>query len=102
MIKKIIFLAIIGAIVYLNFTNPKPEAHRAVILAELQKSGPVSQELQEKIFRNIDFSNFLVFSAMKTIDDSDMITLGYLKQVKLVNQEWVSRIREKYRAYFSD
>lgn len=100
MIKKIVLLAIVVAIVYLNYTNPKPEAHRAVILAEMQKSGPVPQQLQEKIFRDIDFSNFMVCSAMKTIDESDMITLGYLKQVKLVNQEWAERIRKKYQAYF--
>ncbi len=98
MIKKIILLALIAGIAYLNYTNPSEDDHRTLLLAELQKSGPVSAELQEKIFRDVDFSNFMVCSAMKSIEDSKMISLGYLKKVKGVNDQWALNIRKKYRA----
>lgn len=99
MIKKILFLAVIAALVYLNTTNPKASDHQALLLAELEKSGPVPQELQAKIFRDIDFSNLLVCSTMKTIDDSKLISLGYMKDVKMVNTNWAEGVRQKMQAY---
>ncbi|MCK4535596.1 MAG: hypothetical protein KAT93_01205 [Desulfuromonadales bacterium] len=101
MIKKIVFLAIVAGIVYLNYTNPKQADHEALLLAELQSSGAIPVELQEKIFRDIDFSNFLVCSAMKTSEESKMISLGYLKNVKMVNTSWAEDVRKKYQVYFS-
>jgi hypothetical protein len=101
MIKKLVFLAIIAGLVYLNHTNPKQTTHRAVLLEELQKSGPVPVEMQEKVFGNVDFSNFLVCSTMKTIDESKLISLGYMKKVKLVNRKWADEVRTKNLAYSS-
>jgi hypothetical protein len=99
MIKKIIFLAIIAGIVYLNYTNPKESDHRALLLAELESSGAVPVEVQEKIFRDVDFSNFLICSTTKTVDDSKLISYGYLKQVKLSNTSWAETVRKKYRDF---
>lgn len=98
MIKKIVFLAFIAGLVYLNYTNPKEADHRAMLLEQLQITGPVSAGLEEKIFKDVDFSNFLVCSFMKTIEDSKMISLGYQKKVKLVNDKWMEDSRQKYRA----
>ena len=97
MIKKLIFLAFIAGIVYLNYTNPKLADHRALLAEELQTAGHVSAQMQEKIFQNIDFSNFLVCSVTKTVDDSKMISLGYMKKVKLVNQSWLQDVRKQHR-----
>ena len=97
MIQKLIFLAFIAATVYLNYTNPKLADHQALLAEELQKTGYIPVEIQEKIFQNIDFSNFLVCSVTKTVDDSKMISLGYLKQVKLINKNWVQDVRKEYR-----
>ncbi len=95
MFKKLIFFAIIAGLVYLNYTNPKREDHEAVILAALQKSGPVSEEQFAAATKDIDYSNFMIGSATKTSVDSKMISYGYLKKVKLVNDEWLKQTTQK-------
>jgi len=95
MLKKLLFLAVIAGLVYLNMTNPGRADHREKLLAELEKSGPVSARTKENIFRDLDFSNFLVCSTMKTIEDSKMITVGYRRNVELVNSEWLASVRKQ-------
>ena len=38
MIQRILIFALIGGLVYLNYTTPKEEQHRAATLAELQET----------------------------------------------------------------
>jgi hypothetical protein len=95
MIKKLIFFAIIGGLVYLNYTNPKREDHEAVILAALQRSGPVSAEQFAAALKDVDFSNFMVCSATKTTLDNKVITFGYRKKVELKNDAWVRQTMQK-------
>ena len=97
MFKKLIFLIIIGGLVYLNVTTPKQAEHEALLLEELQQFGPVSEALEERVFSQLDFSNFMVCSAIKTSEDSKMLTLGYLKKVKLVHTEWAQEAYKKYQ-----
>ena len=93
--KKLLFLIIAAGLVYLNYTNPTREDHEALLLAELQALGPVSEEQFAKATRNIDYSNFMLCSATKTTVDSKIITFGYLKQTKLVNDKWVKETMQK-------
>ena len=95
--KKLLFLIIAGGLVYLNYTNPTREDHEELLLAELQALGPVSEEQFAQATKDIDFSNFMVCSATKTALDNKMITLGYLKKVKLVNAKWISETVQKLR-----
>lgn len=95
MFKRIILFALIAGLVYLNYTTPKIEDHKALLLAQLQIGYPLPENLQESIWRDIDFSNFMVCSFMKTKEDSKMISSGYLKKVKLINPKWVQETREK-------
>jgi hypothetical protein len=95
MFKKLILFALIAGLVYLNHTNPKREAHEALLLSTLQMSGPVSEEQFAQAIKDIDFSNFMVCSATKTSVDSKMITLGYLKKTKLVNDQWIKQTLRK-------
>ena len=95
MLKKFLFLAVIAALVYLNMTNPDRTEHREKLLTELEISGPVPQQMEEAILRNLDFSDFLICSTMKTIDNSQLVTLGYRRNVELVNPEWLASVREK-------
>lgn len=99
MFKKLIFLVIIGGLVYLNVTTPKQAEHEALLLEELQQFGPVSETLEERIFAQLDYSNFLVCSAIKTSEDSKMLSLGYLKKVNLVHTEWAQAAYKKYQKY---
>ena len=95
MFKKLFFFAIIGGLGYLNYTNPKREDHEAVILAALQKSGPVSEEQFAAALKDVDYSNFMIGSATKTSLDSKMISYGYLKKIKLVNDTWIKHTTQK-------
>ncbi|MCM2265482.1 MAG: hypothetical protein NDI73_09875 [Desulfuromonadales bacterium] len=95
MFKKLILLIIVAGVVYLNYTNPKREDHEAVILAALQERGPVSEDQFAAAMKDVDYSNFMVCSAAKTALDSKLITYGYLKQVKLVNDEWIKQTTQK-------
>ena len=91
--RIVIFLLVVG-LVYLNYTNPKIEDHQAFLLAELQQSYPVSEEMQEQILREVDYSNFMVCSFMKTKDiGSTMISAGFLKKIKLIDDKWVNKIK---------
>ena len=94
--RIVIFLLIVG-LVYLNYTNPKIEDHQAFLLAELEQSSPVSEEMQERIWREVDYSNFFVCSFMKTVEGATMISTGYMKKVKMIDTEWVDKIKERLK-----
>ena len=93
MLTRIILFALVVGLVYLNYTVPKIEDHKAFLLAELQQSYPIPESMQERIWRDVDYSNFMVCSFMKTKEDSKMISSGYLKKVKLINNTWVDKIK---------
>ena len=93
--KKLLFLIIAGGLVYLNYTNPQRADHEALLLAELRKNGPVSEEQFASVMKDVDFSNFMVCSATKTSVDSRIITYGYLKKTKLVNDQWLKQAGQK-------
>ena len=93
--KKLIFLILAAGLVYLNYTNPTIEEHEELLLAELQAVGPISDEQFETVLKSVDYSNFMICSATKTAADSKMISLGYLKKTKLINDKWVKETMEK-------
>lgn len=102
MLKKLLFLALIAGLVYLNMTNPGRAEHRDKLLAELEMSGPVPEQMEETLLRNLDFSNFLICSTMKTIDNSQLVTLGYRRNVELVNPDWLASVRHKHFGSIGD
>ena len=91
--SRLIFFLVIAGLVYLNYTSPKIEDHKAFLLSQLQQEYPITPEQQEKIWKDVDYSNFLVCSFMKTRLDSKMITSGYLKKVKLINPKWIEETK---------
>jgi len=91
--SRLIFLVLLVGLVYLNYTVPKIEDHKAFLLSKLQQDYPIPREMQEKIWKDLDYSNFLVCSFMKTKVDSKMISSGYLKKVKLINSSWVDETK---------
>jgi hypothetical protein len=93
MFSRLFLFALIAGLVYLNYTTPTIEDHKAFLLTQLQQGYPLPDEMQEKIWKDVDYSNFLVCSFMKTRLDSKMITSGYLKKVKLINNKWVDEVR---------
>lgn len=95
MFTRIILFLLIAGLVYLNYTTPKIEEHKALILSELQQEYPIPEQFQERIWNDIDYSNFMVCSFMKTKEDSKMISSGYLKKVKLINRTWIDDTRAK-------
>ena len=93
MFKRILIFALIVGLGYLNYTTPKIDEHKAFLLAELQQSYPIPEEMQAKIWRKVDYSNFMICSFMKTTEGNTMISSGFMKKVKLVNTKWVDDIK---------
>lgn len=51
MLTRLILFALIVGLVYLNYTTPKIEAHKALLIAELQQNGyPVPESMQDQIW----------------------------------------------------
>ena len=92
MTRIIIFLLVVG-LVYLNYTNPTIEDHKAFLLSEIEQSYPVPEEMQKRLWTKVDYSSFFVCSFMKTTVGSTMISSGFLKKVKLIDTEWVDKIK---------
>lgn len=95
MITRIILFAMIAGLVYLNYTTPKIEDHKAFLLTELQQQYAMPESMQERVWKNVDYSNFMICSFMKTKEDSKMISYGFLKKVQLANDNWVNEVRAK-------
>lgn len=95
MVSRIIIFALIVGVVYLNYTTPKMEDHRAYLLEELQIGYALSEQQQERIWKKTDYSNFFVCSFIKNTEKSTMISYGFLKKVKLVNDKWVEETRDE-------
>ena len=95
MISRFIFVVLIAGLGYLVYTTPKVEDHKAFLLAELQQTYPVSEERQAQIWKEVDYSNFFVCSFMKTSVGSTMITYGFLKKVRLIDSEWIDKVKTK-------
>lgn len=93
MLTRIVVFALVVCLVYLNYTTPKVEDHKAFLLAQLQQDFAISEEMQERIWRDIDYSNFMVCSFMKTKEDSKIISYGYLKKIKLLGPEWMDKTK---------
>ena len=89
MFNKLILIAILGGLVYLNYTNPPRADHEALLLAELQALGPMSGEQSALAMKDLDYSNFMICSATKTALDSKLISFGYLRKVKVINESWL-------------
>jgi hypothetical protein len=94
--KKIILLILIAAVVYLNYANPKLADHQAKMLSSLSAAGEIPEGVQDKIWQDVDFSNFLILSVTKTTLDSKMITIGYLGKVRLINEAWAEDTSKRY------
>ena len=95
MLTRFILFALVIGLVYLNYTTPKIEDHQAFLLAELEQSYPVPEEMRERLWAEVDYSNFLVCSFMKTSVGSTMISSGFMKKIKLVDTEWVDKVKVK-------
>ena len=93
MLTRIVLFALIAGLVYLNYTTPKIDDHKAFLLTQLQQSYPIPEEMQERIWREVDYSNFMVCSFMKTKEGSTMISSGFLKKVKLIDSKWVDKVK---------
>ena len=95
MLSRFIIVILIAGLGYLIYTTPKIEDHKAFLLTELQQTYHLSDEMQEQIWKEVDYSNFFVCSFMKTSVGSTMITYGFLKKVKLIDSEWIDKVKTK-------
>ena len=87
MLTRIIVIALIGGLVYLNYSNPTEQEHKDAIIAELQQSWPIPEEIQAQIWSKVDYTNFLV-----QLPPTKLHT-PFIKTIKIVNDKWVEETR---------
>ena len=90
--RFIVFLLAVG-IGYIIYTTPKVEDHKAFLIAEIEQTYQMPEEMKERIWNDVDYSNFFVCSFMKTSTGSTMVTSGFLKKINLVDTQWVDKIK---------
>jgi hypothetical protein len=95
MVSRIIIFVLILGVVYLNYTTPKVEDHKAFLLKEMQIGFTPDEEQLQRIWKKTDFSNFFVCSFIKDTESSTMISYGFLKKVKLADDNWAKEARAK-------
>jgi len=95
MVNRIIIFALIVGVVYLNYTVPKVEDHKAFLLEKMQIGYALNEAQQDIAWRKVDYSNFFVCSFMKNTESSTMISYGFLKKVKLTNDKWVEETKSE-------
>lgn len=93
MVGRMILFALIAGLVYLNYTVPKEEDHKAFLLSQIQQEYPLPESMQDRIWAHVDYTNFFVASFMKTTEKSVMVSYGFLKKVKLANDKWAEETR---------
>lgn len=93
MVSRIIIFALIVGVVYLNYTTPKTEDHKAFLLAEMNFGFALDEELQERIWRKTDYSNFFVCSFVRDTKSNALISYGFLKTVRLNSDDWVKETK---------
>lgn len=93
MASRIIIFALIVGVIYLNYTTPKVEDHKAFLLENMQIGFALSEEQQERLWRKTDYSNFFVCSFIKDTERSTLISYGFLKRVKLADDKWAEEAR---------
>lgn len=103
MVTRIVIFALIAGLVYLNYTTPKIEDHKAFLLEQMQTGYELPEDQQAVIWKKVDYSNFFVCSFMKTTESSVMISYGFLNKIKLANDNWVAETKaslEKRSSYY--
>jgi len=95
MVTRIVIFALIAGLVYLNYTTPKVEDHKAFLIDQMQIGYPLTEEQEATLWKKVDYSNFMVCSFMKTTETSVMISYGFLNKVKLANDKWIAETKTK-------
>ena len=93
MVGRIIIFALIAGLVYLNYTVPREEDHKAFLLSQVEQEYPLPESMQKRIWAKVDYSNFFVASFLKKTDGSSMITYGFMKKIKIADKKWVEEIK---------
>jgi uncharacterized protein (DUF302 family) len=95
--KKLILLIIIAGLVYLNYTTPKYADHQAALLSKITRAGGIPEAAQPLLWKDSDYTNFMVCSVVKTTEESKLVSIGYLKKVKVVNDKWAAEMVKKFQ-----
>jgi len=79
----IIIIAVIGLLFLLNYINPKFDDHKSAISTEIKLDSPV--------WENLIYKNFALASFTSNASKGSMVSFGFCKYVKVVDDEWVSQ-----------
>ena len=87
--NKLIILFVVGIIFILSRLNPSFDDHVSMISSDYLKSSSVSEEPDAKIRGKLDYKNFIILSITQDKGKLSLITVGAVKKVIVVDDEWV-------------
>lgn len=76
----IIILVLVGALFVLKYINPTFEDHQSSISTEIQLNSP--------LWDNLEYKDYFVASFTSDIKKGSMVSLGFCKYIKVVDDEW--------------
>lgn len=89
--NKLIFLFVVGIIFILSRLNPSFDDHVSMISSDSAKSSSASEESDAKIREGLDYKNFIILSVTQEKGKLSLITVGVVKKVMVVDDEWAKK-----------
>ena len=86
--NKLIILLVLGIIFIFSRLNPTFEDHVAMINSDFSESSAVTKEPDAKIREGLDYKNFVILSITQDKGKLSLITVGAVKRVIVVDDEW--------------
>ena len=86
--NKLIIILVVGVIFILSRLNPSFDDHVSMISSDFLKSSSITKEPDAKIREGIDYKDFIILSVTQDKGKLSLITVGAVKRVIVVDDEW--------------
>ncbi len=93
--NKLIILLVLGIIFILSRFNPSFDTHISMISSDFSESSSVAEKAEAKIREGLDYKNFVILSITQDKGKLSLITVGAVKRVIVVDDEWAKNFINK-------
>ncbi len=93
--NKVIVIVVVGIIFFLYRSNPGFDDHVSMISSDYLKSSSEITAPDAKIREGLDYMNFMILSITQEKGKLSLITVGAVKRVIVVDDEWAKNFINK-------
>ena len=86
---------VVGIIFILSRLNPSFDDHVSMISSDFVKSSSAPEGPDAKIREGLDYKNFILLSVTQEKGKLSLITVGVVKRVIVVDDEWAKKFITK-------